>query len=135
MSTVSRKHVALLMFALVGATSAIHYSHPRNQNAAPWIPRTWDDAAIATLEVPLADPVGSPKHVSAEYYYRIPVRPIYKTYPIYAPGHEPLGNMEMLQRQDPQVLWDDRGHAPPLKTDADCEELQEAVKGASRKLA
>ena len=86
---------------------------------APAIPKTWDDEAIATLEVPLADPVGSPKHVSAEYYYRIPVRPIYKTYPIYAPGHEPPGNMEMLQRQDPQVLWDDRGHAPPLKTDAD----------------
>src|SRR5579863_4630448 len=28
----------------------------------PTIPRVWDDHAIATLEVPLADPVGSPKH-------------------------------------------------------------------------
>jgi hypothetical protein len=41
-----------------------------------------DDQAMATLEVPLADPIGSPKHVSADYYYRIPVRPIYKQYPI-----------------------------------------------------
>jgi hypothetical protein len=32
--------------------------------------------AIAELELPLADPVGSPKRVSADYYYRIPVRPI-----------------------------------------------------------
>jgi hypothetical protein len=31
------------------------------------------------LEIPLADPVGSPKHVSADYYYRIPVAPIYKS--------------------------------------------------------
>jgi hypothetical protein len=51
--------------------------------AAPVIPKTWDDEAIATLEIPLADPVGSPKHVSSEYYYRIPVVPIYKSYPVY----------------------------------------------------
>src|SRR5438034_7241503 len=40
----------------------------------PVIPRTWDDAPMAELEVPLADPIGSPKHVSADYYYKIPVR-------------------------------------------------------------
>jgi hypothetical protein len=44
----------------------------------PTIPRTWDDQEIARHEVPLADPTGSPKHVSSDYYYRIPVRPIYK---------------------------------------------------------
>ena len=54
---------------------------------------------MATLEVPLADPVGSPKQVSADYYYRIPVRPIYKEYPIYAPGHEPPGYLDWLKRQ------------------------------------
>ena len=37
------------------------------------IPKTWDDAAMATLELPLAYPAGSPKHVSSESYYRIPV--------------------------------------------------------------
>jgi len=42
------------------------------------IPKTWDDAAMSSLEIPLADPIGSPKHVSADYYYKIPVRPIYK---------------------------------------------------------
>jgi hypothetical protein len=52
------------------------------------VPKTWDPEAIATLEVPLANPVGSPKHVSAEYYYRIPIAPIYRSYPVYAPGHE-----------------------------------------------
>ena len=41
------------------------------------VPRTWDDKVMNGLEVPLANPIGSPKHVSADYYYRIPVRPIY----------------------------------------------------------
>ncbi len=85
----------------------------------PAIPKTWDDAAMATLEVPLADPVGSPKHVSADYYYRIPVRPIYKSYPVYAPGHEPPGYMGWLKQQEPAVIWDDAGHRPARQTQAD----------------
>jgi hypothetical protein len=85
----------------------------------PVIPQTWDDAAMATLEVPLANPIGSPKHVPADYYYKIPVRPIYKSYPVYAPGHEPSGYIDWLKRQEPRMIWDDKGHAPPLKTEAD----------------
>ena len=42
------------------------------------IPRTWDDAEMAKHEIPRADPAGSPKYVSSDYYYKIPVRPIYK---------------------------------------------------------
>jgi len=85
----------------------------------PEIPKAWDDAALATLEVPLANPAASAKHVSAGYYYKIPVRPIYKMYPIYAPDREPKGYMEWLRRQEPVILWDDKGHSPPLATDAD----------------
>jgi len=92
---------------------------PSAPSFSPAIPKTWDDAAMATLEVPLADPVGSPKHVSSDYYYKIPVRPIYKSYPIYAPGHEPPGYMDWLKQQEPVVVWDDKGHAPPLQTKAD----------------
>lgn len=60
----------------------------------PNVPKTWDDTAIATLEVRLANPIGSPKHVSADYYYRIPVAPIYKSYPVYPPGHGPSGYLD-----------------------------------------
>lgn len=74
---------------------------------------------MATLEVPLANPIGSPKHVSADYYYKIPVRPIYKSYPVYTPGREPPGYMDRLKQQEPFIVWDDEGHAPPLKTDDD----------------
>jgi len=86
---------------------------------SPAIPKTWDDAAMATLEVPLADPVGSPKHVSADYYYRIPVHPIYRQYPVYAPGHEPPGYMDWLKQQAPVIVWDAAGHRPGLHTEAD----------------
>ena len=82
-------------------------------------PKTWDDAAIKTLEVPLVNPVGSPKHISADYYYRIPVRPIYKQYPVYAPGKEPSGYWERLQKQEPVILWDEGRTRPPLGNDAD----------------
>jgi hypothetical protein len=83
------------------------------------IPKTWDDEAMPTLEIPLADAIGSPKHVSADYYYRIPVRPIYKQYPVYAPGREPAGYMDWLKKQEPVLLWNDTDRKPELKTEAD----------------
>src|SRR6476660_5331521 len=87
------------------------------------IPKTWDDAEIGRHEVPLASPIASPKHVSSDYYYRIPVRPIYKSYPVYAPGHEPSGYFDHLTHQEPEVVWgtDKNGveHAPPLQSKAD----------------
>jgi hypothetical protein len=83
------------------------------------VPKMWDDAAMSTLEVPTADPVAAPAHAPASYYYRIPVRPIYKRYPIYAPGREPAGYMEWLKKQEPVVLWDSGKRRPVLKTRAD----------------
>jgi hypothetical protein len=90
-----------------------------SQTKTMTVPRTWDDAAMEKLEVPLANPIGSPKHVSADYYYRIPVRPIYKQYPVYAPGREPAGYMDWLKQQEPVILWDDAAHKPKLQTEAD----------------
>jgi hypothetical protein len=76
------------------------------QGFRPAIPRTWDDGAVAALEVPLANGRFSPQHVSADYYYRMPVRPIYRSYPVYAPGREPAGYMEWLAKQEPAVVFD-----------------------------
>lgn len=42
----------------------------------PEIPKTWDPVALATLEVPHADPSRSPVAVPVEYYGRVPVRPV-----------------------------------------------------------
>src|SRR4030095_12734638 len=97
---------------------ALGISAHEQRTGAVVIPRTWDDAEIAA-QIPLADAAASPRHVTADYYYRIPVRPIYKGYPAYAPGREPAGYLEWLKQQEPVVLWDDHGHAPPLRTEAD----------------
>src|SRR5512135_3155212 len=116
------KYFAVFIFlALLCCSLAFHEIQAQTSPSdyRPSVPRTWDDAAMATLEVPLANPIGSPKHVSADYYYKIPVRPIYKSYPIYAPNHEPAGYMDWLKQQKPQIIWDDAGHRPALQTEAD----------------
>src|ERR1700704_6126669 len=69
------------------------------------VPKTWDDALLATLEIPVASlGAGKKKHVPSEYYYRVPIRPVYKTYPVYAPGRDPKGYKEWLKKQEPKIV-------------------------------
>src|SRR5262245_23357678 len=70
------------------------------------IPRTWDDQAVASLEVPLAVRSASPVQIPSKYYYGIPIRPIYKSYAVYHPSKEPAGYIDWLKRQEPQVAFD-----------------------------
>ena len=85
----------------------------------PAVPRMWDDAAMATLELPSVEPAYSPKQIKADYYYRIPVRPIYRSYPVYRPDKEPKGYYEELLQREPEIIWDDKDHRPKLQTEAD----------------
>jgi hypothetical protein len=85
----------------------------------PAVPRTWDDGEMTHLNLPLADPRSQPKLAPAQYYYRIPVQPIYKSYPVYCPDKEPPGYLENLRRREPEVLWDDKSSRPLLETQAD----------------
>ncbi len=87
------------------------------------IPRTWTREAVAAFEVPLAKPIYSPVHISEEAYYRIPVRSIHKTYPVYHPKHEPAGYMEWLKQQEPQPAFE----PGRLKTEADWIQAGEMV--------
>jgi hypothetical protein len=121
------KRFAFVLFALGFTLTKLGGQVQPASIRPPVIPKTWDDQAIATLEIPLADPAGSPKHVSADYYYRIPVAPIYRSYFVYAPGREPAGYMDWLKRQEPEIVWDDVGHAPALKTSADWIEAGEVA--------
>ncbi|MGH7495240.1 MAG: hypothetical protein ACREOO_22955, partial [bacterium] len=82
---------------------------------SPAIPQTWDEQALASLEVPLAESEFSPQHISAGYYYGIPVRPIYKNYPIYTPEREPPGYIAWLKQQKPEIAFD----AAKLTTEED----------------
>jgi hypothetical protein len=85
------------------------------QPFSPKIPRFWDDHQVEKFEVPLANPNYSPRHMSAAEYYALKVRPIYKTYPVYAPGREPVGYREHLKTLEPEILFD----SAKLRTKAD----------------
>lgn len=60
------------------------------------------------LELPMASGL-RPRHVSSDYYYRIPERKVWKTYPIYAPGREPSGYFERLQTLQPELAFNPAG--------------------------
>jgi len=72
----------------------------------PQIPRAWVEAELEQMDVPVSQPAYSQKAVSPDYYYRIPVTPIYKSYPVYAPGRAPAGYMEKLKRLPPELAFD-----------------------------
>ncbi len=107
-----------LTIAFLAVINASHAQKPAGVYK-PTIPRTWDEGALASLEVPLAEARSSPKHISADEYYRLPVRPIYKSYADYDSAHEPRGYRDWLRQQEPVVLWDDGAHRPKLETEAD----------------
>src|SRR5581483_9993300 len=85
------------------------------QEFHPDIPRAWDDKAVEGLEVPLAQHDRSPRYMSAEEYYKLKVRPIYRSYPAYAKGREPVGYRDSLRQKDPEIIFD----ASKLHTKAD----------------
>lgn len=87
------------------------------------VPKTWEAGDIASVEIPLADARYSPTHISADYYYRIPVRRVYKSYPVYAPGKEPPGYLEWLKQKEPEVVF----HPDRLKTEAEWVKAGELV--------
>jgi hypothetical protein len=70
------------------------------------IPRAWEQSAVETLELPLAQPEFSPVHIDEATYYRIPERVIYKSYPVYAPGRVPQRYDEWLKTVEPEVAFD-----------------------------
>src|ERR1700694_5365267 len=75
-----------LIMAAVACCAELHAQAGNKAAFRPEIPKTWDEAAISTLEIPLANPAASPKHVSSDYYYTIPIRPIYKSYAFLPPA-------------------------------------------------
>ncbi len=63
----------------------------------PSIPEFWSDALLHDYELPLSSPKHSPQHVSREYYYALPERVLYKSYPVYHPDREPAGYLDRLR--------------------------------------
>lgn len=113
------KNSSFYIILSLTAIRLVTAAEPHHTAFKPEIPKTWDEQALAALEVPAPDPNFSPVAFPVEYYHRIPVRPIYKSYPVYAPGREPAGYMDMLSHAEPVILWDDKGNRPRLESKAD----------------
>ena len=71
----------------------------------PEIPRAWSSRELADWATPVAGLNLRPNHYSEEEYYSAPTDN-YRTYPVYAPGREPAGYWEMLQKIGPRPLID-----------------------------
>jgi len=78
------------------------------------VPEAWSDAHVAGYRLPLAGLGQVPKMVSGSRYYALPEYNV-KTYPVYAPDHEPPNYIDWLKQQDPQLLVD----PSKLHTEAD----------------
>ena len=91
---------------LVGCTILAIAGTSAAQTFHPDIPRAWDDKEVESFEVPLAQRDRSPRYLTAEQYYTLKVRPIYRSYPGYAPGREPAGYLESLKQKEPEIIFD-----------------------------
>ncbi len=119
-----------LKFFILASIAFFGFAHLMNGEAqvskgkgSSAIPKVWDDDALLSTEIPLAHPDVSPKYVSSDFYYRMPVRPIYKSYPVYHPDKEPADYLSQLKKAEPQIIFD----ASRLKTERDWIKAGEAV--------
>jgi hypothetical protein len=86
----------LALMASIGAleiTALIPTGQAQKSDAAfrPQIPKSCDDEALRSWALPLTGLGEAPTYVYADYYYRMPERKIYRSYPVYALGKEPPG--------------------------------------------
>ncbi len=54
----------------------------------------------------MAAPEASPVQIDSSSYYKLPVRAIHKSYPVYHPSKEPAGYFEWLEQQEPEIAFD-----------------------------
>lgn len=112
----TRRTAWILAAALVPASLLFAQSRPE-------IPAFWDAELLHDYELPLATPSQSPTHVSRDYYYALPERTLFKSYPIYHPDREPAGYLERLRAAEPERVFDPAN----LTTDADWIDAGRAV--------
>jgi len=117
---VKRTSVKLFVLMLFGFlflffSDNVSQEQESNSNAVPAIPKTWDEEALASMTLPSSITGGRILYVSSSYYYSIPILPIYKSYPVYVPGKEPVGYFDWLKMQKPKIVFD----ATRLKSQAE----------------
>ncbi len=81
--------------------SKVFFSFIKNE-----IPRIWTEEALKDWELPNSNPEFTAQPVSEEFYYALPERVIYKTYPVYHPDFEPEGYWDWLHEQEAEIVFD-----------------------------
>jgi hypothetical protein len=74
--------------------------------SAQGIPKTWDDDALSSGQLPPPVASATIKQVSAAYYYRMRERVMHRRYPLYSSKAEPPGYLEKLALIEPEVTFD-----------------------------
>jgi hypothetical protein len=85
----------------------------------PAVPKTWDDTAMETLEVPLANPIGSLNKSRPTTTTESQCGRSTSSIPCMLPAASPPDTWSGLKQQEPVVVWDDATHKPKLRTEAD----------------
>src|SRR4051794_30180579 len=98
-------HHSVLYLLLVMGVPALPSFAQKEVPFKPDIPKVWDEQALATWATPVAGLNVRPGHFSEAEYYQAPLDN-YRTYPVYAPGREPAGYWEMLQKVGAKPLID-----------------------------
>ena len=112
-----KKFLLVGFLVLVGVAGLTSTGRAQKTDSAytPATPKVWDEEALRSWTLPLVGLGAPPTYVPADYYYRMPERKIYRSYPIYALGKEPPGYMEWLRQQEPEIVFD----PAKLKTETD----------------
>src|SRR5687768_8021350 len=95
----NRAYVVLTTLIILIATISF------NSTKVSEIPKAWDMDALHSMHIPPPDTSVVMEPASEEYYYALPERIVYKTYPFYMPGKEPKGYFEWLREQKPEVTF------------------------------
>jgi hypothetical protein len=122
-SACMRFRACLLGGAILVLTTALHSQPKLNTEFRPKIPKAWDDAEVASMEIPLAPPAPRVTHISESYYYSIPPVTIYKSYPLVSADKPFAEYLDWLKQQKPEDAFDPAN----LKTQADWEKAGELV--------
>jgi hypothetical protein len=99
LDTLTAIRICVLLGMLAFGVSGVHA-----QSVSPAsIPKTWNEVDLADWATPVAGLNVRPTHISPAEYYSQRIDNL-RTYPVYAPGREPNGYWEMLQRVGPKPL-------------------------------
>jgi hypothetical protein len=98
------RHRALSAVTTLFVTTALASAFGQSGAQLIETPRFWNDHDLSEWATPLAGLNVRPSHFSEQEYYSAPTGDLVRTYPVYLPGREPAGYLDMVQGAKPALL-------------------------------